>query len=119
MPVVISDSTTSLAAPTRLLWPLKVTSAFSEVQLRLPALSFETIELPERVTLKLVAASESSRGIASPTVTLLILVSPDMVVVVQPAESEVEQSKPVKPLVQMQEQMPFETTLVPPFWHVS
>lgn len=75
--------------------------------------------LPDRVTLKLAAACESRRGIASPTVALLILVSPDMVVVVQPAEPAVEQSKPVKPLVQTQEQMPLVTMLVPPFWHVS
>lgn len=52
---------------------------------------------------------------ASPSVTLLILVAPDTVVVVQPAESEVEQSNPVKPLLQIQEQMPFVTTFVPPF----
>lgn len=64
---------------------------------------------------KLVEASVRRRGMASPSVTLLILVAPVTVVVVQPAESEVEQSNPVKPLLQMQEQMPFVTTLVPPF----
>lgn len=117
--LVFSASTMSVAAPTRVLWPSKVTNAFSEEQLRLPALSLDMIALPDRGTVKLVEASDSRRGRASPTVTLVILVSPVMVVVVQPAVSEVEQSKPVKPLVQMQEQRPLETTLVPPFWHVS
>lgn len=58
---------------------------------------------------------------ALPRVTLLILELsvPAMVVVVQPAESEVEQSKPLKPLVHMHAQIPFVTTLVPPFWQVS
>lgn len=55
------------------------------------------------------------RGIASPTVTLLILVPPDMSAEVQLTLSAVEQSKPVKPLVQMQEHKPSVTTLVPPF----
>lgn len=55
------------------------------------------------------------RGIAFPTVTLLILASPDMSAEAQPMLSGVEQSKPVKPLMQMQEQRPSVTTLVPPF----
>lgn len=99
--------------------PFKVTRAFWEVQLRFPALSLPRIAVSDRVMVKLVEASVSRRGMASPKVTLLILVAPDTVVVVQPAESEVEQSKPVKPLLQMQEQMPLVTTLVPPFWQVS
>lgn len=95
--------------------PSKVTRAFWDVQLRFPALSLPRIAVSDSVTAKLVEASERRRGMASPSVTLLILVAPDTVVVVQPAESDVEQSKPVKPLLQMQEQMPFVTTLVPPF----
>lgn len=95
--------------------PLKVTRAFWDVQLRLPALSLPRIAVSDRVMAKLLVASVRRRGMASPSVTLLILVAPDMVVVVQPAESEVEQSNPVKPLLQMQEQMPFVTTFVPPF----
>lgn len=47
--------------------------------------------------------------------TLLILVPPDMSAEVQLTLSAVEQSKPVKPLVQMQEHRPSVTILVPPF----
>lgn len=105
----------SVVVPRLVLWPSKVTRAFSAVQLRLPELSLERIVVPERETEKLVLACDMRRGIASPTVTLLILVSPDMVALVQPILSAVEQSKPVKPLAQMQEHRPSVTTLVPPF----
>lgn len=75
--------------------------------------------VPDRGTEKLVWACAIRRGRAFPTVTLLILVSPDMVAVVQPILSATEQSKPVKLLMQMQEQKPLMTTLVPPFWQVT
>ena len=105
------------------LWPSKVTRAFSAEQLKLPALSLDRIVVPSRDIEKLVLDCEMRRGSASPTVTLLILASPAMSAVVQPTSSAVEQSKPVKSLVQMQEHMPSVTTLVPPFlqsiwlWH--
>lgn len=78
-------------------------------------LSLPRIAVSDRVMAKLVDAWDSSRGMASPNVTLLILVAPGTVVVVQPAESEVAQLKPLNPLLQMQEQMPLVTTFVPPF----
>lgn len=102
-----------------MLWPFRVTRAFSAEQLRLPALSFERIVVPDKGTEKLVCAWAMRRGRAFPTVTLLILVSPDIVAVVQPILSATEQSKPVKLLMQMQEQKPLMTTLVPPFWQVT
>lgn len=82
-------------------------------------MSFERIVVPDKGTEKLVCACAMRRGRAFPTVTLLILVSPDMVAVVQPMLSATEQSKPVKLLMQMQEQKPLMTTLVPPFWQVT
>lgn len=109
------SNTTFEATPERVFSPSKVTRAFWEEQLRFPALSLERMEVSERVIEKLVEAWVSRRGMAFPSVTLLILVSPAIVVVVHPTVSGVEQSKPVKPLVQMQEQMPFVTTLDPPF----
>lgn len=51
VPVMLD--TVSAAALRLVLWPLKVTRAFSEVQLRLPALSFERIVVPSRDTEKL------------------------------------------------------------------
>lgn len=111
----VSATTAAEAAPERVFSPSKVTREFWEEQLRFPELSLERMEVSESVIEKLVEAWVSRRGMAFPSVTLLILVSPAIVVVVHPTVSGVEQSKPVKPLVQMQEQMPFVTTLDPPF----
>lgn len=118
-PVESAARTAAKAAPVRALLPSKVTRAFWDEQLRFPALSLDRIFDSERVIEKLVDACVSRRGRASPSVTLLILVSPAIVVVTHPTVSDVEQSNPVKPLVQMQEQMPFVTTLDPPFLQVS
>lgn len=107
--------TVSATALRLVLWPLKVTRAFSAEQLKLPVLSLESIILSDRETEKLLWACDMRWGMAYPTVTLLILASPDILAAVQPISSAVEQSKPVKPLLQMQEHRPSVTTLVPPF----
>lgn len=116
---VDESATTSVADPVRVFSPSKVMRAFCAEQLRFPALTLERISVPERGIEKLVDACVKRRGMASPTVTLFILVSPCMLAVVQPAESETEQSNPVNPLMHMQEQKPLVTTLVPPFWQVT
>ena len=65
---------------------------------------------------KFVFAPETSRGMASPNVTLLYWVpfEPLMVAVVQPLEPGIVQVEPVKPFAQMQEQAFAERMLVPP-----
>lgn len=92
------------------------------MQDRFPELNLARIEVPESGTEKFLFESARSRGIALPSVTLLILDCPSVetrFVVVQPVEPPLPQVVPVNPLVQIHEQLPCAITLVPPFRHVK
>lgn len=93
---------------------------------KFPQLNLARIEVPDSGTEKFLLASASSRGIALPIVTLLMLDCPSVetrFVIVHPALPPSPQVEPVKPFVQIHEQLPWEITLVPPFrqgslcWH--
>lgn len=117
--VPIGAVTSVPASPCLVDSPSNVTNAFSAGQLRFPALSLADMMVGERGIEKLAWACWMSRGIASPRVTLLVFVSPATPVVVHPSAPAIEQSVPIKALVQMQEQTPLFTTFVPPLRHVS
>jgi hypothetical protein len=64
---------------------------------------------------KFVCAAEMRRGMESPSVTFVYVGSVEIVVVVQPDDPATEQVEPVKPLMQIHEQLPVDNEDVPPF----
>lgn len=96
-------------------WPSNVTSAFSETQDREAELKRARMTVLKRGIEKFVCAAAMRRGIESPRVTLVYVGSVEIVVVVHPEAPATEQVEPVKPLMQIQEQLPVESKEVPPF----
>ncbi|KAL2126421.1 hypothetical protein VTI74DRAFT_935 [Chaetomium olivicolor] len=107
---------TAAAASWRVVRPSKVTRALEAEQERAASLRRATTSEAESGIEKLDEACSMRRGMASPMVTLS---EPAREMVVQPFCSTEMQSVPVKPLLQMQEQTPWLTTLVPPLAHLS
>lgn len=104
------------AAPVRMERPSKVTREFWAMHERLPVLNRARIAVPERGIEKLARPSAMRRGMACPSVTLVMLSDSSMVmrfVVVQPVAPATVQVDPVNPFVQMQEHTPRAMTLVP------
>lgn len=90
------------------------------MQERFPVLNLARISVPKRGIEKFLPESAMMRGIAIPSVTLLMWAEPSVgikFVVVQPDEPFVPQLAPVNPLVQMHEHVPLITTPLPPFRH--
>lgn len=111
-----------MTVPVRVERPSNVTSEFCAMHDRLSVLNFARISVPSRGTVKFVWDCCNSRGTAWPRVTLLKLVEvefPERLVVVQPVAPATVQVCPVNPFIQMQEQTFCDTTLVPPFSHLS
>jgi hypothetical protein len=106
--------TISFAAPSRVDAPSKVTSAFSDVQVRFALLKRAMMVLSERGMEKFAWASEMRREIESPSVTF-VRSEEERVVVVQPVALAVVHVAPVNPFVHIQAHDPESIMDVPPF----
>lgn len=87
-----------VAIPCRVDFPANVTRAFWAEQLRLLVFILATIAVPTSGMEKMACAWAIRRGMASPSVTLLmtlLLPGPDIAAVVQPAPGGTVQSSPV------------------------
>lgn len=112
------SSTSSEGEPDLVERPSNVTNEFCAMQERLPELKRASIVVPESGIEKFLLESASSRGMARPSVTFWMFDCPSVdtrFVVAQPVALPSPQVGPVNPLMQMQEHLFCERTLVPPF----
>jgi hypothetical protein len=95
-------------------WPSNVTSAFSDMQDRFAELKRASTRLGDSGMLKFDCALVRRRGMEYPSVTSDNV---SIEVVVQPVVPPILQVEPVKPLMQIHEQVPPDRIDEPPFWH--